>query len=123
MPCDIKLNKNYKIIELTYYGIITPKELKDAFDAAVSLSMKEGSTLFLADCTEMVGGHSVIDLYALISIFESSGLGRGMKEALLLPSLKSSINDVKFYETACLNRGFNVKIFQNVDDALKWLSN
>lgn len=106
-----------------YSGSVSPEELKDAFIAAVILSKKENTTMFLADCTKMAGGHSLIDLYSLITLLESIGIGRKMKEALILPFLKSSVKDVNYYETACLNRGFNVKIFQNSQDAIAWLLN
>jgi hypothetical protein len=120
VPWNINLLEN-KIIELTYSGSISPQELKEAFDASLLLAEKEKILLFLADCTNMIGGHSVVDLYSIITLLESTGLSRRIKEALLLPSLRSSVAEVKFYETACLNRGFNVKIFLNREDALAWL--
>lgn len=69
----------------------------------------------------MVGGHSIVDLYALIKLLESRDL-RGLKEAILMPSLQASRQDVEFYETACLNRGFNVKVFRDRQAALDWLA-
>jgi hypothetical protein len=120
MAWNVKYNSDTKIIELTYSGLVSPIELKDALSAALSLSKQEGTSLFLADCTDMVGGHSITDLYFLIALYEESGL-RGMKEALVLPALKSSVEQVKFYEVACRNRGFNVKIFSQIQDATAWL--
>lgn len=121
MPYEVKLNADDQIIDLTYSGIVTPSELKTAFDEALLISLQNGIQTFFADCTTMVGGHSVIDLYFLISLYESCGLPRGSKEALLLPSLKSSAEEVKFYETACLNQGYNIKIFTDSNEAFTWL--
>ena len=120
MAWYIKHNGDEKIIELTYSGIVSPPELQDALSAAMSCSKKEGTTFFLADCTDMAGGHSITDLYFLISLYEMHGL-RGMKEAVILPALKSTFEQVRFYETTCLNRGFDVKIFSNHQDAIAWL--
>jgi len=120
MAWNIKYNCDHKIIEITYSGIVSPSELNDALAAAMSLSQKECTLLVLADCTDIAGGHSVTDLFFLISLYEKHGL-RGMKEALILPALKSSIDQVLFYETACLNRGFNVKILRNSQEAIAWL--
>ncbi len=122
MPYDIKFNNDQKIIELTYAGLVTPPELVEALEETAILSRSSGVTRFLADCTTMVGGHSVFDLYALISLYESIGVPRGMKEAILLPSLESPIEDVKFYEIACFNKGYNVRVFKNIRDALSWLT-
>jgi len=122
MPWKVEFNGDHKIIEIKYSGIVTPAELKDAFAAVVVMTKKHNTLLYLADCSEMIGGHSVLDLYALISLFETYDLSRNLKEALVLPNLKSSIEDVKFYETACLNRSYYVKIFSNVHDAVLWLT-
>jgi hypothetical protein len=121
MPWNIKLHNDNKIIKLDYSGLVTPQELKNALDAAVALSEKKGITLFLADCSEMIGGHSVVDLYYFISLLEATGISRIMKEALLLPQMKSSVKDVEFYETTCSNRGLSVKVFPNIEDAIIWL--
>jgi hypothetical protein len=109
------------IVELVYTGEVTPAELMEALQAAGSLSHKHQTNLFLADCTEMAGGHSITDLYFLISAYEAAGLQYGSKEALLLPKLKSPAEEVKFYEVACSNRGFIVKIFIGRHEALQWL--
>ncbi len=115
-------NNDHNLVELIYKGKVTPADLHEALQAAVKLARENNSILFLADCSEMEGGHSVIDLYGLIALYESVGLQLKMKEALLLPLLKSSKEDVKFYETACLNKGFNVKVFSSKDKALAWLN-
>jgi hypothetical protein len=120
MGWNIKFNADNRIIELSYYGVVSPVELNDALTAAVSISQREGTVRFLADCSEMLGGHSITDLYFLISLYESVG-ARSMKEALILPFVDIAQDDVKFYETACLNRGFDVKVFNSVSEAMNWL--
>jgi hypothetical protein len=115
-------NNDHNLAELIYEGKVTPADLHEALLAAVKLARENNSILFLADCSEMEGGHSVVDIYGLIALYESVGLQLKMKEALLLPLLKSSKEDVKFYETACLNKGFNVKVFSSKDKALAWLN-
>lgn len=109
-----------RIIELTYSGDVSAKELIEAVDATIEISKRESTTFILADCTKMVGGHSLIDLYSLIKIFVTRDL-RGLKEALLLPSANAPLQFVKFYETACQNRGFNVKVFHDYSEAVDWL--
>jgi|WetSurMetagenome_2_1015567.scaffolds.fasta_scaffold99660_3 hypothetical protein len=121
MPWTAQIDTSHHIVELTYSGIVTPSELKDALVAAAALSKQHNANLFLADCTRLVGGHSVSDLYLLISTYEAAGLHPGQKEALVLPSSQPSKEDVKFYEDACLNRGYLAKIFTNVEDARAWL--
>jgi len=121
MPHEIKVNKQYDLVEIAYIGLITPGELVAVVEETMVLARGNGILKFFADCTTMIGGHSITDLYGLISLYESIGVPHGMKEAILLPALTSAAADVRFYETACYNKGYNVKVFKNSKDALNWL--
>lgn len=121
MPWQAKVIENHRHIELQYSELVTPEELFEAFATAYSLAKKNGIYRFLADCSNMAGGHSIVDLYGLISLFEASGIDHLSKEAILMPAIKASASDVQFYETACRNRGFNVRVFCNRDEAIDWL--
>jgi len=63
MPWKTNYIEAKKYVELTYTGIVTPEELFMAFENSVRLSKEHNTLLYLADCLEMSGGHSVIDLY------------------------------------------------------------
>jgi hypothetical protein len=121
MPWKAKINESDRFIELTYSGIVTPDELQEALLAAVTLSKDHRTDLFFADCSSMAGGHSIADLYFLISAYPAAGARHGVKEALLLPRMESPAEEVRFYETACLNKGYTVKVFSEKHDALDWL--
>jgi hypothetical protein len=121
MPWQARLTDPPRLVELTYSGIVTPEELFEAFTAALSIARENKIWLCLADCTDMVGGHSIADLYALIALFEVSDIDRNGKEAILMPTLKASRREVTFYETTCRNRGFHVRVFKSRKDAVDWL--
>lgn len=69
----------------------------------------------------MTGGHSITDLYELIAMLEQQDLGTGFREALLFPALPNLQELASFYETACFNRGINVRIFTDREASLAWL--
>jgi hypothetical protein len=122
MPWQTTLAENRTLIEITYSGVITPQDLQDALQAAIKLcNESEAAPRILADCRGMTGGHSVVDLYYLIALYEKEKVPHTMKEAILLPALPATLEDVKFYETASLNKGYNVRLFETHDDALAWL--
>lgn len=121
MPWQIKLAENNSHMEIVYSGVITPQELEEALRAILKLGRENGTTRILADCTGMTGGHSVFDLYYLIALYEKENVPHHMKEAILLPALPEKLEEVKFYETASLNKGYNVRLFENADDARSWL--
>jgi hypothetical protein len=60
-------------------------------------------------------------LYHLIALYDKARVPREMKEAVLLPALPGTLEEVKFYETASLNEGYNVRLFDDADAARSWL--
>lgn len=114
-------NIKEKIIELEYTGIISGEDLKNAFVSTVDYINKHKTLLVLADCTKMTAGHTLFDLLGLLGDFEGLDFLREVKEALLLSPGQESASNISFWETACLNRGFKVKIFDNKQEAIKWL--
>ena len=105
-----------------YSGAMTPAELVAAVGATIALGTQQGTRRFLADCTGLAGGHSIVDLYDLAKLIESTGLTRDAREAIVLPQLAAPSEDVRFWETTCRNRGFDVRVFDRMDVAGDWLS-
>ena len=107
---------------LIYSKLVTPQELLEAFHAALALGNEKRNWRYFADLTDMEGGHSVLDLYGLIDLFEAKNMPRTMREAILMPTLSSTHEEVRFYETTCVNRGFFIRVFTRREDALAWLT-
>lgn len=124
MPWHTQFHPEYGVVETAYCGLLSPPELQSAVEATLALAREHGSVRFLSDCTTLEGGHSVFDLYALLDVLESWGFRRGWKEALLFPLAEDSTaaDDVLFWQTACSNRGFFVRIFRDRTEALCWLT-
>ena len=121
MPVRSEYNKENNFVEVVYTGNISNEELIEAVLASVHLAREKGSFLFLADCTKMTGGHSIVDLYELISLYEKLEIPRNMREAIILPVIPEPVDKVRFYETASTNRGYTVRIFDDREQALVWL--
>lgn len=121
MPWHASLHPELPIIETVYSGNLTPSELSDAIDENIRLVRLHGQTALLSDCTGLTHGHSLVDLYYAVDAVLASGMAPLLKEALLLPDLPAPADKVKFWETACLNRGLRVRIFVERQRALEWL--
>jgi hypothetical protein len=118
----VKLLELDKVIEIEYIGKVTNKELKDALTNALSLSKEKQVNRYLANCTQMRGGHSVVDLFNLVSDYRNEiKADLSAKEAILSSQLPEIAPLIHFFEMAATNRGYNVKIFRDRDEALAWL--
>ena len=121
MPWSASLAPDGAWIDIRYDGRVTPGELEDAFKATIALVRKHDQGCVLADTTQMLGGHTVTDLYYLADALAATGLGGRIREAVLISSLPDSADNVRFWETTCANRGLRVRVFTSRDDAVAWL--
>jgi hypothetical protein len=121
MSWKIDYNAKDNIIELYYVDIVTPEDLKSAFEATVKNSIKYETGLIIADCRKLKGGHTLFDLVELIEEVETFDTERTLKEAVLLPPEQIPASSVEFWETACRNRGISVRLFDDRENAFNWL--
>lgn len=111
----------HPIIETAYVGLVGQAELESAVRATIDLAGRTGITRFLADCSRLEGGHSILELFGIANTLSASGAFGAMREAVLLPALPTAAEDVRFWETVCLNRGLIVRIFDDRAAAIDWL--
>jgi hypothetical protein len=111
-----------RVIELSYAGKVGPDDLQAMLRAAVETGTRTSILRYLADLTEMSGGHSAGDLFAVVQAMEQMGIPRTMREAIVPRPGSIPEADARFFEDACRNRGFDVRIFPDRASALAWLA-
>jgi hypothetical protein len=122
MSYTINHNASLGVIELTYSGRITGTDLKEATSKCISLGKQTGTTKFLVDEVEMDLAASIVDLYDLPNKqYADEGANRQAHVAIILPTSKEARKAVKFYEIACQNSGWLVRVFPERQDAINWL--
>lgn len=121
MPWNIQIPEDQPIVETVYEGILTPSELGEAAHQTIATAREHQRMKLLGDCSRLVGGHTVVDLFGLAELLEQSGLSPVLKEAIVLPAYSPADEAVRFWETTCLNRGMQVRIFPDRASALAWL--
>ena len=122
MAWKVRVTGSPAMVELTYSGHVPPEELYSALVASVAAAREEGTKRFLADCTLLEGGHSTMDLYGLISLYDRVGVPADLREAIVLPSVANASKTIRFYEETCRSRGFTVRVFEDRDGAEQWLA-
>lgn len=122
MAWSSAFNSQSKHIELTISGEVSHGDLIAACDSAFKLALEHGTQHVLADCRLMKGGHSVPDLYFLAKkLAGNAELMPEFREAVVLAVDPGARAMVHFWETTCLNRGLNVRVFEDRQYALQWL--
>lgn len=109
------------ILEVKYTGIVTAEDHKGAINEFKTINETKKYFLVLTDLIEMEIAPSVLNIYDNVNLLEQIEIDKAISEAIILPENKFAAENVRFYENACVNRGFNVKTFNERDKALSWL--
>ena len=75
----------------------------------------------LIDVRELSGRLPQLEAYDVASIDYPKLRRRGALERVSIVDLTGFEDSIRFFETVACNRGFNLRIFGNVDDATFWL--
>lgn len=121
MPWTVSFWPERLVVETVYSGVLSPEDLESAIDESLTAAREHRVARFLADCSGLQGGHSILDLYGMATMLEAKGVPPGVREAVILPQLNAPADDVRFWETVCQNRGYAVRVFSRREDALDWL--
>lgn len=123
MVHTIFYNPETHIIEVKITGDLDNSDTDEIISAIVQTAMENNCFLCLADYR-----HAVLNL-STFQIFEvPEKISQAFAQFEIHPvKLKRAIvvannlKDFYFYETATLNSGQNIKLFQDIDEAKKWL--
>jgi hypothetical protein len=122
MPMNTRDVEDVKVVEIVLAGLLTDRDLQELVGVPVALGREKGATLYLCDCSQVEVADSIATLYSLIELYDAIRIDRRWKQAVLLPAAPSTHADLDFYETAARNRGFEVRVFAERDEALGWLT-
>lgn len=121
MAWSVSVDERTRIVTTVYAGLMPPAALRQAVEATLRVCMEHECVRLLADCSQLDGGHTVMDLYdAAAAVGAVPGVAR-LKEAVIMPTRPGATDTVTFWETAAINRGIQVQLFSSRDDAVAWL--
>jgi hypothetical protein len=109
------------IVRIRLTGPQTIADYRKQTEEALKLARSRNVELFLVDDQNARNTASALELFAMPAMYEELGAPRSAKVAIVMQHNSPSAADIRFYETVCVNRGFNVKIFAAERAALAWL--
>jgi hypothetical protein len=110
------------VISAVYEGEVGPAEGPGALAASVELTQRHGCRRLLSDCSGLEIQVTLFDVLSVVDLILTGPTGHMTREAVVLPLDDSVADRVRFYETACRNRGLNVRVFPDRESALAWLT-
>ncbi len=97
----------------------SPRDSYKLQQAAIELYTKHECNTFLFNLTQVKIISNTLSAYDTANIKGETAVKlRRLKVAFLYSTLT---RHERFFETAAVNRGFSIKVFDNRDEAIKWL--
>lgn len=121
MAHTVVFDAGLQIVEIKIIGVYRPTEGKEVLVKALEMVKAYDCPRTLADMREAQLKFSMQDLYQIPNLL------REMTTNLDLPAFRKALvvqevtSEVRFFENVMLNRGQNVQIFLDIEDARTWL--
>jgi len=124
MAWMLEYDGTLRIVDIVFSGITSGRDLQEATTKCILLAKEQGTVQFLVDAEELELFAPLVDIIDLPDKqYVVEGLERLSRVALVNPKSPKAKEAAYFYETVCINRGWNVQLFPNRDDAIEWLTN
>lgn len=123
MPHTVTYNEQLHIIETRTHGEVTFSESKEIISEIIQTAVVKNCFLCLGDYREETMKLSTLELHDIPKIISNSSITHGIsahkfKRAIVVAR---DLKDFHFFETVTLNNGQTAKLFQDIDEAKKWL--
>jgi len=120
MPFNIKAIENGKYVLVEHHGFVTVTELEEGRSSAKKLLTEKNWSKVLFDVTGMTNNLSIINIYHLTKshqhVFDVLD-----RIGLLVSPIPERKQNSRFIENIAANRGVNLKVFFDAEQARSWL--
>ena len=121
MPWAVDHDPKLAAVRLTLSGTVSIDELRKMTEEASAVARNTGSARILVDTSVLAATIPLTDIIDLARFYSESGVDRRFRVAVIMPAIPELHEDMRFYETVCRNRGFDVTAFSTRDEAMAWL--
>jgi hypothetical protein len=121
MPWTLDYSVTDSILTVKCAGRFSAEDLLPMTQAATEKMLAEQTLRVLLDFSTAIANVPIADLYKLPDIYADTRVPRRARLALIVPTDGYRMDIYQFYEDVCVNRGFFVKLFNDVASAKTWL--
>lgn len=109
------------LIVITHSGIMTRQDYRTEATEVLQLARDRDIRRFLVDNTTLEPTLGAADIYDFPRIYDELAADRAARIAVISSPQDAVRRNLQFYETVCVNRGYNVRLFDTREQALDWL--
>lgn len=121
MPWTMGFTDDGRILRVLIEGKLSASEVGEMTRESVGLASQEQATRIMLDCSKAQLDVPILDVYRLPDLYASRGISHRVHAAVLLPKDGYRREVYEFYEDVCRNRGYFVQLFEDEDEAWRWL--
>jgi len=126
MSMTLEVNPEQRFLGVRVAGEITLVEANDCFARMLQAIARHEAKKVLVDCRDLTGTMSVLDryqhaTYAVQELRKAYDTGVSWDTPFAYVVQPPLFDNTRFGETVARNRGANVKVSDNLEEALQWL--
>ena len=123
MPWTYKINQALEMVEVSYIGTVTAKDLHESTSELIGLQKEKGFLKYLVDTTEMEIEASYSDIYDIPGKqYIEEGADRNGRVAVILSTDPVQKDAAQFYELMCQIMWWKARAFPERQEAVNWLT-
>jgi hypothetical protein len=122
MAWQIERGEPENILRLTAEGPITTESVLLQAKEGIEIIVQEGISGAMVDYSNVLLEMPVADIFQLPDLFDALLLPRTTKIAIVLPADPVNMHKYTFFDDVANNRGYQVKLYWEPSEALKWLA-
>ena len=121
MPWEMEYVASKQTLVIAPSGWLSDDEAKQLTGEAIALLKQTQATRVLGDCRTIQSPPSLAAVYWLVQDYANCGVPKETRIALVHSAKPHAVQVAQFYETVCLNRHYDARIFESLKAAETWL--
>ncbi len=119
----VTYNRELGMIETRAQGKLMLSEAKEIISEIAQIALEQNCFLCLGDYRKATIEMSTLQVYDIPRILSDIVVSFGLHPSKFKRAIiaKESLIDYQFFETVTMNIGQNIRLFQDIDKAKKWL--
>lgn len=118
MRFEITYNQEHDFLMGKFIGELNAESVKIYMKEIEKMVKSHNCKRFINDLREATILLSIGDFYNAPARMATGAFDRSWRRAIVV---KQKLDKLDFFETTSANQGFQVKVFEDMDEAMKWL--